>query len=91
MKVILYILLGIVALGVSLFILYTIYAFCKIGFRYYTDEEFRKDFDAKAAAKKAQAAQQKTEERRIRKLSKQGSGLHWLSYPSPLNKWGLWN
>lgn len=90
MKMILLILLGIVALGAALFVLYVVYAFCGIVYRYYTDAEYRKDFDAKAAAKKRQKTIQKAEARRLRKLSKHGSDFHWLSYPSPLNHWGLW-
>ncbi len=91
MKMILLILLSIVGLGAALFVLYVVYAFCRIVYRYYTNAEYRKDFDAKAASKREQLAIQKAEARRLRRLSKRGSGLHWLSYPSPLNSWGLWN
>lgn len=87
MKTFLVILLIIVGVPVALFCLYVLYAFVRIGYRYYTDDEYRAAFDAKAAEKKAHEAEMHQQ----KKLNKSGSGVHWLSYPSPLNSWGLWN
>lgn len=30
-------------------------------------------------------------EKQKKKTKKKGSSFHYLSYPSPLNRWGLWN
>lgn len=89
MKVILLILVSIVGLGVALYAIFVLYEVCRIGYRYYTDDEYRKDFDAKATERRKKEELEKKQKNKQKHLS--SGSLHWLSYPSPLNSWGLWN
>lgn len=35
--------------------------------------------------------EEQRKKRKEEKEKKKGGSVHWLSYPSPLNNWGLWN
>jgi hypothetical protein len=36
-------------------------------------------------------AEKKAAKKSVKKESNRKSSTHWLSYPSPLNNWGLWH
>jgi len=71
--------LGLVALYFAGMFVLVIVAFALQSYQLATGKITREQLDAKIKAAKEQRSHKK------------GSTLHYLSYPSPLNNWGLWN
>lgn len=77
MKVSLYILLSLAAIFVVVFVGMFFY----IGYRVLTGKMTYKDLEK---------IEKQEKERKAKKRKTSGSA-HWISYPSPLNHWGLWH
>ena len=82
MKELFYILFLIVIVFAALFAVCLIVMFVYTGYRVLTGKVSPEEF---------KYHEEQVKKRKEEKFKKAKGSTHWLSYPSPLNNWGLWN
>ena len=84
-----------ILIGIVVFIMAAYFVLCVVfaaiyGYRIMTGKISKEEQERLLEMYKREKERDR-QKRIIKKNSRRGSAFHFLSYPSPLNRWGLWH